>query len=463
MKYVVSLLLMALLLGNTISAFAQIGMGGQPHPSAVLDLKSPANDKAFYPPRLTTAQRLAISSPQAGALVYDLDKNTLYLHDGQSWLPLATTNNSNLIPIDRIASDGKAPDYFGYSVAISGDYAIVGAYNKNMAYIFVRSGTNWNQQARLIASDGAGNDYFGYSVAISGDYAIVGAYQKTIGSNGSQGAAYVFVRSGTNWNQQARLTASDGTAGNWFGYSVAISGDYAVVGAYTKTIGSNNQQGAGYVFARSGTNWIQQAILTASDAAAGDYFGGSVSISGDYAIVGAASKTVGSNLYQGVVYVFARSGTNWAQQAKLIASDGIASDAFGGSIAISGDYAMVGVNNNYIQREAVYIFTRSGNIWNQQAKLTASDVGNFGRSVAISGNYAIVGASSTIIDGNISNGAAYIFVRSGSTWTQTRQVTSADPANTENGKSVGLSNGTFIIGGPSYQFNKGKVAFGTVD
>ena len=244
MRTLYLLLTFLLLLSATLRA--QVGIGGLPNPSAMLDVQPPNNDKAFYPPRLSSAQRLAIASPQVGALVYDLDKNTLYLYDGQNWLPLLTTNPSLLAPTNRTASDGAVNDRFGTSVAISGDYAIVGAYNKAIggnnqqgaAYVFMRSGSSWTQQQRLVASDGAASDLFGVSVAISGDYAIVGAYHKTIGSNTNQGAAYVFMRSASSWPQQQRVS-DNSPASTYNGDSVGLSNGTYLIGGY----GYQNFQG----------------------------------------------------------------------------------------------------------------------------------------------------------------------------------------------------------------------------
>ena len=334
-------------------AFAQFGMGGPPHPSAVLDLKSPTNDKGFYPPRLTTVQRKAITNAQPGMFVYDLDQNTFYLFDGANWLPLAFQNPASIMPTTRLASDGVAGDNFGFSVAISGDYALVGASGKTIgsnsfqgaAYVFVRSGSSWTQQARLTASDGAVRDYFGTSVAISGDYALVGASGKTIGSNTNQGAAYIFQENSfvfpKTWPQRAKLTASDGAADDRFGFSVAISGDYALVGAHDKTIGSNAGQGAAYVFVRSGNSWNEQQILTATDGAANDSFGVSVAISGDYALVGAHNKTIGSTRYQGAAYLFRRNGTTWPQ-LRAITDNSPANTLNGHSVAISNGSFIIG-------------------------------------------------------------------------------------------------------------------------
>ena len=248
-----------------------------------------------------------------------------------------------------VASDAEGNDDFGFSVSIDGDYAIVGAKdedtassNAGAAYIYFRdAGGSWSQQAKLLASNAGFGDRFGYSVSISGDYAIVGAYAESAG--GSQaGTAYVFVRSGTSWSQQSKLVASDAQASDFFGFSVSISGDYAVVGAYREDAGGTDA-GAAYVFARSGTSWSQQAKLVASDAEVDDFFGYSVSISGDYAVVGAIDEDAGGT-GAGAAYVFARSGTSWSQQSKLVASDAQASDFFGGSVSISGSFAVVGAD-----------------------------------------------------------------------------------------------------------------------
>jgi FG-GAP repeat/Bacterial Ig-like domain len=381
------------------------------------------------------------------------------------------------------ASDGAYGDNFGYSVAISGDTALVGAThdavggnaNQGSAYVFTRSGGSWSQQAQLTASDGAAGDWFGNSVAISGDTALVGAHNDTVGGKASQGSAYVFTRSGASWSQQAQLTASDGAVGDCFGSSVALSGDTALVGVpYSSDKGS---QGSAYVFTRSGASWSQQAQLTASDGAAGDWFGYSVAISGDTALVGAPFDSVGANYRQGSASVFTRSGGSWSQQAQLTASDGAVDVWFGYSVAISGDTALVGaywdtVGGNAYQGSA-YVFTRSGASWSQQAQLTASDGAygdNFGYSVAISGDTALVGVHNDTVGGNANQGSAYVFTRSGGSWSQQTQLTASDgAANDWFGYSVALSGDTALVGaytdtvggnplqGSAYVFSPGSV------
>ncbi len=254
-----------------------------------------------------------------------------------------------------LAFDGTAGDEFGYSVSISGDYAIVGAFwdddngtDSGSAYIFAPNDVdpnNWDQVAKLTASDGVAGDLFGVSVSISGDYAVVGAYGDD--DNGDySGSAYIFYYNGTNWSEQAKLLASDGAAGDYFGRSVSISGDYAVVGAY-KDDANGTDSGSAYIFTPNEVdpnNWDQVAKLTASDAAASDWFGGSVSISGDYAIVGAKGDD-DNFTNSGSTYIFAPNEVdpnNWDQVAKLTASDGADIDYFSYSVSISDDYAIVG-------------------------------------------------------------------------------------------------------------------------
>lgn len=333
----------------------------------------------------------------------------IFKHDGTSWVQQTKLT----------ASDRSANDRFGYSAFISGDFAIVGAphdddngYWSGSAYVFKRDGENWTQEAKLIPSDGSNGDEFGISVSISTDYAIVGAYRDN--DNGSDsGSAYIFKRDGSNWAQQAKLTASDAAANDYFGKPVSISGDYVIVAANGDD-DDGDRSGSAYIFKRDGTGWIQQAKLTASDAAAGDLFAESVSISGNYAIVGAyLDDDKGTN--SGSAYIFKRNGTDWIEEAKLIASDGAADDSFGVSVSINGDYAVVGawMNDTYgMDSGSAYIFKWDGTSWVQQQKLIVSDGESgdlLGHSVSVSGNHAIVGAFEDD-DKGTNSGSAYIFV-----------------------------------------------------
>ncbi len=336
--------------------------------------------------------------------------------------------------------------YFGISVAISGDTAVVGMPYENdysgtgKAYVYVRTGSSWAYQATLSAATGASGDWFGSGVAISGDTAVVGAR-----NHGTSGAAFVFTRTGTSWGQQATLTGSDAVEGAQQGLSVALDGETAVVGG----------AGSAYVFTRSGTSWSEQSMPAAPAGAAG--FGSSVSIDGETAVVGARSETVGPNAGQGAAYVFTQSGSSWAQQARLLASDGAVNDNFGWSVALSGDTALVGPqfhSAGLTNQGAAYVFVRSGASWSQQAVLTDSDASSYaqlGYSVAVDGDTAVAGAP---WDGgwgtpSAALGAACVYTRSGTTWTQQDKLTAFDGAGGDwFGFSVACARGTVLVGAP---------------
>jgi len=273
----------------------------------------------------------------------------------------AQTGNTVTECAKLLASDGTAGDSFGISVAISGDSAIVGSLGDDSngslsgsAYIFVKGDNGaWTQQAKLPASDAAAGDEFGFSVAINGDTAVVGALKDDDHGTNS-GSAYVFVRDAEAvWTQQAKLLAADGAAGDQFGVSVAISGDTAIVGA-TGADGNVDDSGATYVFVRDARGaWTQQTKLLASDGAVFDNFGVSVAINGDTAVIGApendnACPSFSPDCNMGSAYVFVRDASRaWSQQAELLASDGAANDAFGSAVAIDGDTAVIGAIFNH--------------------------------------------------------------------------------------------------------------------
>ncbi|XXY14563.1 hypothetical protein WME88_40615 [Sorangium sp. So ce216] len=363
--------------------------------------------------------------------------------------PLIATQQAKIL-----ASDGAASRYFGDSVALSGDTALVGAYGdaaagtlSGSAYVFVRSGGVWTQQAKLVASDGSRDDYFGGAVALSGDTALVGASHDD--DNGLEsGSAYVFVRSGGVWTQQGKLVASDGAASDYLGGAVALSGDTALVGAAGDD-DKGSSSGSAYVFVRSGGVWTQQAKLVATTGGASDSLGSSVALSGDTALLSASGD---HGWGPGSAYVFVRSGGVWTQQANLRASDPAREDVFGSSVALSGDTALVGANHdddNGLDSGSAYVFVRRGGVWAQQAKLLASDGearDYLGSSVALSGDTALVGAY--LADNDAWNsGSVYVFVRSGGVWTQQAKLVANDGAMDDTlGYSMALSGYTVLLG-----------------
>jgi len=349
----------------------------------------------------------------------------------------------------KLTGSTTTGDSYGYNVHIDGDTAIVGARFENTAqgaaYIYTRSGTTWSQQQKLTASDAQNSDRFGCDVEIDGDTVVIGSML----DDTQRGAAYVFTRSGTTWSQQQKLVASTRTDYDQFGEAVAINGDTIVVGALFEDSGGSNS-GTAYVFTRSGTTWSQQQKLVASDAAANDQFGSNVAIAGDTIVVGALYEDAGGS-NAGAAYVFTRSGTTWSQQQKLVASDAAADDRFGSSSSIDGDTIVVGAVNENSQAGSAYVFTRSGTTWSQQQKIVASDAGAhdwFGIDVDIEEDTVVVGAygddSGTTQNGE---GAAYIFTRSGTTWTQDKKIVSSTRStNAYFGYHVALQDNSIIVG-----------------
>ena len=407
--------------------------------------------------------------PLAGMIRWNTSTEDFEGYNGTHWISLTSKAGWGIDPFNTVqennkitAGDGLAGDYFGSSVSISADHAIVGASNDDVggnsnqgsAYIFLKAGIIWSQESKLTSSDGKANDNFGVSVSISGDYAIVGAPGDDISTNFKQGSAYIYYRTGSTWTQQAKLTASDGKALDEFGHSVAISGDYAIVGSRYHDVGINNSQGAAYVFVRTGSTWTQEQKLTSSDGQADDIFGTSVNISGDYVIVGAPGDDVDIYNDQGSAYIFHWTGAIWTQQAKITASDGLPDDTFGYSVSISGDYAIVGkrfdnVGENFDQGSA-YVFHQTGITWTQEAKLTAADgasLDSFGWSVSISEDIAIIGALNDKVGANTSQGSAYVFERTNTNWVLQVKITSTDgDENDFFGGSVCISIDHAIIG-----------------
>ena len=398
------------------------------------------------------------------------------------------------------ASDGLRGDEFGYSVAVDGNTAVVGAYrddnnsgDSGSAYVFTRSSPTapWSWAAKLTASDGAGNDEFGFSVVVHDDTIVVGAHQDD-DSGDDSGSAYVFARDSSMWSQKAKLTASDAATGDEFGISVAVHGDTIVVGAHQDDDDINgDNSGSAYVFTKSkdanaetvwgnapvsGDHRVETAKLIALDAAAGDEFGIAVAVDGDTAVIGARQD----DTRNGSAYVFTKVSGVWSQKAKLIASDGAASDEFGSSVAVSGDTVVVGAyldDDNGDDSGSAYVFTKptTGDGWADwddpnkvdkaelTAKLTASDAATgdeFGISVTIDGDAIAVGAYLDD-DNGTDSGSAYVFTRDSSGWSQKTKLTGPSRGRDDwLGYSVALDGDTVLAG--AYQSNDSGLDSGAV-
>jgi hypothetical protein len=296
------------------------------------------------------------------------------------------------------ASDSFPNDSVGQSAAISGDTIVVGTPSglhgnlvPGVAYVFVKPQNGWSgrlqEAARLIPSDGGNFDSFGVSAATGGDTVVIGAYEHDSGGAEDQGAAYVFVKPPGGWSGQltetAKLVASDGDVLDRLGTGVAIVGDTIVVGAPGDDIGGNLQQGSIYVFVKPQGGWsgtlTETAKLTASEPIAGDGLGGTVAMSGDTIVASA-----GASLPQGGAYVFVEPPGGWAgevnEAAKLTPSDWIAFDDFGSDVAINGETIVIGArfaDVDQVDQGSAYVFVEPPGGWagelTESAKLTASD------------------------------------------------------------------------------------------
>jgi hypothetical protein len=474
-------LLTMLVTGNGVRA-QNVGVGtSTPHSSAILDVQS--TNKGISFPAMTSAQRKAIVNPKVGLLVFDADKNTLYMYDGAQWqVLLFSSSASSLPPIKREADDGLASDFFGSSVSINGNYAVVGApgddvggeADRGSAYVFFRSGSVWTQQDKLTASDGSPSDNFGASVAISGSYIIVGAPGDD-GLFNDHGSAYIFIRSGVNWTQQDHVFASTPGISDRFGRSVAISGDYAVVGAPDDDVNGNANQGSAYFFARSGTSWTQQDNVIAPFGDANDNFSASVSMYDDYAIIGAPGDDIAGNSDQGSAHVFFRVGADWTHQATLTLAAGTTFNRFGESVTIYGEWAVAGIPNYgsglLNSTGAICVFRRTGSSWNSgtliylpNLNITSEPEDFFGKSVCMTGDYLIVGAEGIDVESHNVQGASYLFKRNNTNWEFDRKILDPD-GNTGDlmGNSVGVAGFNCIIAANGASNNKGKIYFLNVE
>lgn len=417
------------------------------------------------------------------------------------------------------ASNAGFDDELGHAVVIDGDTLVVGAHKESSdgsspenddatyagaAYVFVRSGTAWVQQAYLKAANIDIGDTFGWRLALEGDTLVISAYTESGDAASTAqapnnnatfaGAVYVFARSGSTWTQEAYLKASNAESNDIFGYALALDGDTLAVGTpyesgdATSTAETPNDSahnaGAVYVFERSGTSWLQKAYLKASNAEAGAYFGLALALEDDRLVVGAPSEdgsaastgetpdTAAANA--GAAYVFARSAGTWTQQAYLKASNAEAQDYFGCAVALDGDTLALGAlgeagsaastaeapDNLAAGAGAVYVFVNTGDAWTQThyVKATnASEAAAFGSALGLESGLLAVGAYNESGDATSSveapnaaaagAGAAYVFAREAAGWTQFAYVKASNAGDHDQfGIALALDGTTLVVG-----------------
>lgn len=332
-----------------------------------------------------------------------------------------------------LASDGAAGDLLGNTLDTDGGTIVIGAPNDDddgassgSVYVYEPTSGGWTEQAKLTAADATAGAQFGTSVALGGNFLVIGAPNDPQGGTGA-GAAYVFARSGDGWVEEAKLVASDPASNVQFGTAVAVDGNRVLVGAPFKQEGGVFR-GSAYVFVRSGSSWTQEAKLVAATATEFAQFGVDVDLLGNTALIGAPNDVPGG-IASGSAYVFTRGAGGWTQQARLGPSDAATFAFFGFSVALSTGHAAVGAfgdNQAGASAGAVYTFASTSGVWTQQAKLVpgaGSDFALFGASVSLSDGKLLVGAPNA---GPTSAGEAYVYARSGETWSPPTRLTAGD-------------------------------------
>jgi len=355
--------------------------------------------------------------------------------------------------VKLLPSTGAGNASFGHSVSLSGNRALIGAYRQSQsgaAYLFEFDGNSWNQMQIITAIDGETFDRFGFSVSLHGNRALIGATGNDDNPGCPNGCAYLFEFDGNSWNQMQKITAADGEAFDVFGGSVSLSDNWALIGALGDD-DNGSASGAAYLFEFDGNNWNQLQKITAADGEAFDGFGESVSLSGNRALIGAPFND-GNAANAGSAYLFEFDGNSWNQMQKITAADGELYNKFGGSVSLSGTKALIGARGDDETGStagSAYLFEFDGNSWNQQQKITATDGeidDQFGQSVSLSGNWALISATGDDDNGSLS-GSAYLFEFDGSSWNQLQKITPTDgEASDRFGGSVSLSGKLVLIG-----------------
>ena len=338
-------------------------------------------------------------------------------------------------------ANGVITDFFGLSVGISGDYAIIGAWGDDelgacsgAAYIYYNNEGIWEEYTKLFPLNGYENERFASRVAISGDYAV----GTTTQHNSDRGAAYIFYNNAGTWEEQAFIEEPDVPTFSLFGSSVAIEDNNIIIGM---RMWADELPGAAFIYNYNGTTWTQTVELVPSEAINGDHVGESVDISGDYVIVGAH----GTDDAKGAAYIYKNIDETWTKIIRLEADDGVIEDYYGAESAISNDYAMVGSYKHNGRRGAVYVYENNDDIWTLSQKIIAPDAGindDFGCDIDFNDEVLIIGARS-----DNASGTAYVYKNIDGTWTFFEKIIPSDGADGDDfGDGVAISGSNFIVG-----------------
>lgn len=457
LKNTVTLLFLLVLISSKAENLSPIDI---PYPKAIQAQQAGEQAKLLPAPfvsrdtgaynSLNYGQSVSVDGNRAlvGALGLGLEsrgKGAAYVYDwvNQEWQLTA------ILQSDDITNE----DFFGGEVLLSGNLAFVTASGgttglPGAVYVFEFDGQNWTQKQKIMAQGVVSTDNFGGSLSESDGQLMIGTW----GTDGLKGSVFVFEYNGSEWQETQELTASDGLAGDWFGYSVSLTGQFALVGAHH----DDGQSGAAYVFEYDGNNWTQTDKLTASDMTLNDWFGFSVSLSGNRAVIGAANDDSG----RGSAYVFESNGTDWIETRKLMADDGQSRDRFGVSVDQFGDFVLIGAPGYALDAAlgSVYLFEYNGLDWNQTLTFTnsAGNLGNeFGNSVSFNADHVFISTLTGLIQNGVTGGVVVFNHGTGSWLEQTRLL--PDPGVhdfDEFAQSLSLSGNRALIGAPGNDDNE---------
>ena len=381
--------ILAFLLPTLPLSAQSVGIGtNNPRPSAQVDISS--TNKGLLIPRMTSTERKAIANPEFGLLVFDTDLGTVMFFDGTNWKALLFGSEDKSTLQYRVSQSPSAGAIFGAKTAMSGNYAIIGSplyanstlTSMGEAYIFSKTGSGWQQQARLVAQDSASNDYFGGSVAIAGDFAVVGAPGKNNGGGSAQGKIYIFRRNGTNWVQDTSFVRPTVQPGDNFGWAVGItvtsSGIPIIAVGIPNGDGSSQDRGEAYIYTRNQSTgfWSFSHNIVAPDLFAFDQFGSTIAMDGDYLLIGAPYQdyTPLARPNAGSAYIYVFGGSVYTLQQKITGTTLSANLGF--SLAISGDKIVVGAPFASLSTStsaSVVLYQREGTNWSSLGNIRVQD------------------------------------------------------------------------------------------
>lgn len=364
--------------------------------------------------------------------------------------------------VEQEVSSDRSPagNDFGYSLALSGDTALIGAWSeddqKGAAYFYTRSGGTWIESQRIAPAEQRLNDEFGIPVALDGDTAAVTARGYDLSHHSAAGAVFVYNLTGGSWVQSQLLIAPGPPSGTYFGIALALKGDYLVVGTPDATVNGNRSQGAVFVFVRSHGLWTLRQELTDPEGTVNSRFASVVAVSSEGTVFAESEASVNGLSGAGAVLVYSRNGRTWTQTQKLTANVPEENAYFGTAIACSDSTAVIGAYSATVDGLSgagkVYVFTDNSGTYTQTQELVSPDpqaYSSFGGAIAIARSRLAIGAPAMQIGDHAFQGATYLFDGAPGSYVFRQQLTASNgAANSEFGISVGLSPDTVLVGAP---------------